>query len=287
MAKGIYSGAGGVSRNVKKIYVGVGGVARAVKKVYVGVAGVARLAWQSGLPIGTAWSWKNSGYTSASYSFTVLQSGYYTVQVHGGGGGGGKAGYGYGLDVWSDGWGGGGYEYFGSARCNAGGGGGSGNRWTNVWLSKGQTVSITVGAGGAYTDSYLTRAALGGTSSFAVNGGSTYSCAGGIGGIVPQSASDLGGGAGSGNLAGSGAGGVGLGYNTLPFNGGIGGSSGTSEIYQVDETDGWGNYWYSDWLIGKGGTGGGIISSTNAGGLAYMAGTKGNNGGVFLTLTSY
>ena len=44
MAKGIYVGAGGVARRMKKAYVGVAGKARAVRKMYVGV-GIRTQLW--------------------------------------------------------------------------------------------------------------------------------------------------------------------------------------------------------------------------------------------------
>lgn len=47
MAKGIYVGAGGVARRMKKAYVGVAGKARAVRKMYVGVGNRARLCYSA------------------------------------------------------------------------------------------------------------------------------------------------------------------------------------------------------------------------------------------------
>ena len=47
MAKGIYVGAGGVARRMKKAYVGVTGKARAVRKMYVGVGNRARLCYSA------------------------------------------------------------------------------------------------------------------------------------------------------------------------------------------------------------------------------------------------
>ena len=47
MAKGIYVGAGGVARRMKKAYVGVAGKASAVRKMYVGVGNRARLCYSA------------------------------------------------------------------------------------------------------------------------------------------------------------------------------------------------------------------------------------------------
>lgn len=49
MAKGAYTGVGGVARRVKSVYVGVGAVARRVKKGYIGVGGLARLFLSRGV----------------------------------------------------------------------------------------------------------------------------------------------------------------------------------------------------------------------------------------------
>lgn len=51
MAKGAYSGVGGVARKVKTPYVGVANVARKVKNGYVGVGGVARQFYSGGKPL--------------------------------------------------------------------------------------------------------------------------------------------------------------------------------------------------------------------------------------------
>ena len=45
MAKGIYTGADGTARQVKKGYIGIDGVARKIKKAYIGVDGTAHLAF--------------------------------------------------------------------------------------------------------------------------------------------------------------------------------------------------------------------------------------------------
>ena len=47
MAKGIYVGAGGVARRMKKAYVGGAGMARAVRKMYGGVGNRARLCYSA------------------------------------------------------------------------------------------------------------------------------------------------------------------------------------------------------------------------------------------------
>ena len=48
---GIYTGAGGIARQVSKLYIGVDGTARQVQKMYVGVDGKARLVYACGSPI--------------------------------------------------------------------------------------------------------------------------------------------------------------------------------------------------------------------------------------------
>lgn len=292
MPKKTIIGVGGVAGAVRKMYFGVGGVARAVKMMYLGVGGLAKAASESHVyPVGTAWSWKNTGTTEVSYSFTVLESGYYTIQVHGGGGGGGYAGSpGYAPEgfPWSDGWGGGGIEYTG--KVTGGGGGGSGNRWVNVWLTKGYAVTIIVGVGGTGATVSSSRGSQGGSSSFAISGGATYSCAGGIGGIMSPSSSDLGGGAAQGNIASSGGRGMPF-YGAATVAGGTGGDGGTSETYSISYNDGWGNSTTAFYMMGKGGYGGNWTYTPSGYGQPESSlnnpGTKGNNGGVFLTLTSY
>ncbi len=125
--------------------------------------------------VGDSWT-----YTSNT-TFTVPVTGYYTLQLHGGGGGGGGSGL---LMV---GW----------------GGGGSGEIYKNVYLTKGATYSIIIGAGGAGGSGSewdeATDGKQGGTTSFG-----SYSVAGGGGGSG-YSYSDYGsGGAASGSLASAG-----------------------------------------------------------------------------------
>lgn len=58
MAKGIYTGADGTARKVKKAYIGINGVARKIKKAYIGVDGTAHLAFAAGYaPVFAENSW--------------------------------------------------------------------------------------------------------------------------------------------------------------------------------------------------------------------------------------
>lgn len=125
--------------------------------------------------VGTIWLYEADG------TFTVPKTGTYQVEMHGGGGGGG-GGTG------------------GSSRLPGGAGGGSGNLFT-VELTKGDVISVTIGAGGAaglYAGSSTVSeedldGKTGGTTTFG-----DYSLAGGGGGANGDTDSP---GAASGNIA--------------------------------------------------------------------------------------
>lgn len=162
-SRNIYIGVDNKARHVKKLYVGVNGVARRIKKAYIGVNGVARLFYKYELATTTQWVFTSNG------TFTVPETGTYTIELHGGGGGGG-----------------GGYESLRGEESSGGDGGSSGKTWTNIKLLSGNSYSIIIGTGGSggsggkysrdETAGY--RGSSGGATSF----GSLYTISGGGGG---------------------------------------------------------------------------------------------------------
>ena len=161
-SRNIYIGVGNKARNVKKLYIGVNGIAHRIKKAYIGVNGVARLFYKYEVAT-TQWVFTSNG------TFTVPETGTYTIELHGGGGGGG-----------------GGYESLRGEESSGGDGGSSGKTWTNIKLLSGNSYSIIIGAGGSggsggkYSrdDTAGYRGSSGGATSF----GSLYTISGGGGG---------------------------------------------------------------------------------------------------------
>lgn len=126
-----------------------------------------------GPPVGTTWLYEDNG------TFVVPADGIYQVEMHGGGGGATERG------VFN------GSTGFNFDCCT---GGGSGELY-EVTLTEGESISITIGSGGAYTTPNDDSYSVGGT-----GGATTFgdlSIAGGRGG----SSSGPSGGAASGSLA--------------------------------------------------------------------------------------
>lgn len=121
-----------------------------------------------------------------STTFTVPVTGNYKLELHGGGGGRG-----------------GDYYFENNTYYDGGSGGGSGQIYNNIQLTQNQSISITIGNGGAQgtngNDRTLTPAtngSQGGTTTFG-----SYSIAGGYGGGAAISTSFGTGGSASGNIA--------------------------------------------------------------------------------------
>lgn len=226
-SRNIYIGIDNKARHVKKLYVGVNGIARRIKKAYIGVNGVARLIYKYELAT-TQWVFTSNG------TFTVPETGIYTIELHGGGGGGG------------------GGDYTKRRVYSGGSGGGSGNRWTGVKLTAGNQYAITIGSGGDggdgsdWTDAAVSSSdgSQGGTTSF----GNLYSITGGYGGDRAWTEDGSGGdgedGSSNGNLASGTSGGCSLSGYTSRGDGGYGGSgrngdgsSGNSGIAIITLTD--------------------------------------------------
>lgn len=119
-------------------------------------------------------------------TFVVPVTGNYKLELHGGGGGRG-----------------GDYYFESGAMYDGGAGGGSGQIYNNIQLTKNQSVSITIGNGGAQGtngssryDRPATNGSQGGTTTFG-----SYSIAGGYGGGAAQSYGHGTGGSASGNIA--------------------------------------------------------------------------------------
>ena len=127
-------------------------------------------------PVGTTWLYENNG------TFEVPADGIYQVEMHGGGGGGGGGTH---------------YNHMGSYFGS--GGGGSGTVLT-LPLNKGDSCSITIGAGGAGGslgyEEHAGRGSQGGTTTFG-----DYSIAGGGGGSGAGTYNSPYEGSSSGNLA--------------------------------------------------------------------------------------
>ena len=228
-SRNIYIGVGNKARHVKKLYVGINGIARRIKKAYIGVNGVARLIYKYELAT-TQWVFTSNG------TFTVPETGTYTIELHGGGGGGGAGRE--SSKSWEN------------DSADGGNGGGSGNKWTGVRLIAGNQYAIIIGSGGsggrAYTDDHVRFAdagSSGGTTSF----GSLYSIQGGYGGdaayIDDKTYYDGQDGSSVGNLASGTSGGCSLSEYASRGNGGYGGSgyssgsSGTAGIAIITLTD--------------------------------------------------
>lgn len=161
-SRNIYIGVDNKARHVKKLYIGVNGVARKIKKAYIGVNGKARLFYKYELAT-TQWVFTSNG------TFTVPETGTYTIELHGGGGGGG-----------------GGYESLRGEESSGGDGGSSGKTWTNIKLLSGNSYSIIIGAGGSGGSggkySRDDTAGYTGSSGGATSFGSLYTISGGGGG---------------------------------------------------------------------------------------------------------
>lgn len=160
---------------------------------------------------------------TSSQTFTVPETGYYSIEMHGGGGGGGGA------------------YYMGSpivASNSGSGGGGSGQLYTGVHLTKGTQYNVTIGGGGLMGWAHGDNGVAGGTTSF----GSLYSLAGGGGGVTATSFSAVGGGSASGSLASAGP--QSNVYQTTSIggvSGGYGNTNKTSQTYGNGGASGWTN----------------------------------------------
>ena len=207
--------------------------------------------------------------TALSTTFTI-PSGikYIDLYIVGGGGGGG-----YG--AWCSG-GAGGYCKF----------------FENLPVTPGQTMTITIGAGGAGSTSESTRGGTGGTTTVVING-ETYSAAGGKGGIGNSGTGADGGSAGGESVSGSGVfygaekgrstpagvGGGSVDYTPVnPYNGrlyGCGGGGGDTNSwgYSIGGGDAGGDGSSSSTVDGGEGSGGGATKN------GWDAGTGGIGGG--------
>ncbi|MDQ0202466.1 glycine-rich domain-containing protein [Pectinatus haikarae] len=194
--------------------------------------------------------------TAGTYTFTAPKSALYKVLVVGAGGGGGSCT---------------------SAVNSAGGGGGAGGyAKKNIYLSKGATVTVTVGAGGS--GAINSDGGNGGTSSF----GTYCSATGGTGGIHAISGSPFGtGGSGGVGTNGdiNGIGGIGDAPQLLApsstSTGGTGGNGGNSILsYTALSNNGTGTIG----TLGAGGGGGDCTGIT----VASYAGGAGGTGVVII-----
>lgn len=201
------------------------------------------------LPLGTTWVFDEVGSTT----FTVEQTGYYDIELHGGGGGSGASS----LII----------QQFPSlppawGSVSGGGGGGSGEIYSNVFLTKGTSYTLVIGAGGAgSTDS----GASGGQTKFGtlytVNGGG----GGGWGGDPPAP------GVASGSLATAGEEGYflgGQGTTPHPTSSRAGGQGNKNNISQT----------YGD---------GGSSPASPYPNPGFIPGNRGQDGAIILTLKSY
>lgn len=200
--------------------------------------------------------------TSTSGAWTVPATGKYDIELHGGGGGGGGGGH---------------YYYSGKiiALISGGGGGGSGQKYSNVTLTAGTSISYSVGSGGSggtgssggSSDRTAgTAGNAGGTTTFG-----TYSVAGGSkGGYAISNLSAANGGSASGSLGAAGS--AGTKSSNYPaggtsVSGGAGGQGNSSNTAQT---------------YGDGGAGGGASSTSETAG-AGSRGSSGNRGAIIIT----
>jgi hypothetical protein len=200
-------------------------------------------AAQSRIPLNTTWT------ITTSQNWTVPETGYYTVELHGGGGGGSGSYTVYHDGYWhpEGGW----IPSPWSELVMGIGGGGSGDIQSDVPLVKGTTYFMTIGAGGVGGVGNQTPGGQGGTTRV----GTLLSCDGGYGGFRGEGWDY---GPHSGNIASD----------------GVGGAAGSF--------GGQGNIYNSSQIYGDGGNGGGA-----PGVLDYSTGYPGQPGAVILTLTSY
>ncbi len=119
----LYSGIGGVQKEVGALYAGIGGASKQLDQLYAGVGGVAKELLP---PAETEWLFDTAG----TYTWTVPRTGSYYVRVLSGGGAGGTGGNGN------------------SSKRGGGGGGGSINEANGtLYLIQGNDVSLNIGSG--------------------------------------------------------------------------------------------------------------------------------------------
>lgn len=234
MAKKIYIGVNNVTREVKKAYVGVNNVARKIKAGYVGVNNVAR-PFISTIEVGHYWlidangtkEYSSNGTLLSSNTnkttWTCLESGTYSIELHGKGGDGGTgiANFHMVHNIT--------YDYGTNRMAGAGGGGGgSGVIYSSISLIKNDDFTITWN-GGATTLSgasktYSCNPGTNGGNGTASDPWSSYvSAHGGAGGAIATYTS------GGTNLASAGSGGDAEWYwGNSRAAGGAGGSGGAT-----------------------------------------------------------
>ena len=264
-----YVGVGGVARRIKNIYVGVNGVARKVTKGYVGMnksvyssmatdSNVARLWYSSAVTISYSGSYTDEIVTMGGSSYrllTLTSSGTFTASSP------------VLADIWLCGGGGGG-QYGGTSGSYAGNGGGGGRNVAGNGITI-QSLTVTIGAGGA-----------GGTSSTTAPVGNDSTISGNVTGTA------RGGNKTSSGSASIGEGGSGGGAGAGPSSSNGKAGSGTSKKpFGLDDYDatcaGGGGGAYNEGMGGSGGDGGsnggnGGNSSING---TYIGGTGGSKGG--------
>lgn len=195
------------------------------------------LTVEPSIPVGTTWT------ITSSQSWEVPASGNYQVELHGGGGGGRTGGWlGYTSPETS-------YEY----RTFSGGGGGGSGQLQMVALRWGESVAITIGAGGTgswYEGTSVVSPSNGGASSF----GAHFSVNGG-------GAGSIGGGSAAGNIATAGTSGE-IVYSGIAYNYGTGGygyASKPSQTYGNGGNGGQGDMYTSNCSRGSPGQPGACI----------------------------
>jgi hypothetical protein len=256
------------------------------------------------VPLNTTYTFTTVGTTT----FTVEQTGYYNLKVHGGGGGGGGTAATYFYVTEYDYWNNPIQVEHGNGKRGSGGGG-SGNSWTRVFLTKGQVVTVTVGAGGAAgvgafwedvnwnLEAYLfnttrptTAATAGSQGGYSAFG--DYVVQGGLGGSTGNygTASALPpGGSNQGNISSSGSNGAIVSststYTSTPGVAGGQGDTGNPSATYGDGGKGGGSATGYDVHMGYYMYAGGNYQSLE--GIKGEAATAGSNGAVILTLASY
>lgn len=187
MATGVYLGAGGVKELVD-CYVGAGGV-RTVNEIYVGVGGEPKLVWARV---------REAIFTSSTV--WTVPSGVRSIDIFCAGASGGAGGE-YMLSIYSYNSSAGTYYQKDDSTSGSDGGGGYTKTQSNISVTPGQQITITVGAKGASGDgdyrnlnggitcTNSTNGTAGGASSAAISGGTTVTANGGSGGRVGSQSS--------------------------------------------------------------------------------------------------
>jgi len=294
----MYIGIDGIARLISKLYIGINGIAREITKMYIGVDGLARLIYQAGVAAGEV-------VFTSSKSWTV-PAGVSKVDIFCVGGGGGAGGWYFRYNESNSAG-----SYTDTTKNGGSGGGGYTTTALAVAVTPGETLTITVGAGGDRGESYeyyksygetaqhwgsvtssgdITAGATGGQSSVKNSSGTVLCSAnGGSGGAKATTGTS----SGASYVSAGGAGGSGGGTSTgcyYVFNGSQGditthrswfSAGGSTDIYRaVDGESGPSTEYYSASsdstpnVYSKGGTGQGTTTRyfAQSGGTLYGSG---------------